>query len=102
MGVLTPWTESRQGKLQTGASGRKGRMCGEMNDSVQQCEDFVLVPSGIHSLKHIIPTSSLLPKMSGGKQLKIKLHRMQTVLWETFSFQKWLLQVTLFRANVTD
>lgn len=27
---------------------------------------------------------------------------MQTSLWKTFTFQKCLLQVILFRANVTD
>lgn len=48
----------------------KAEYGGEINDSVQESEDFVLVSQEIQasiSLKHSVSYRYLLPKMSGGK-----------------------------------
>lgn len=44
----------------------KAEYGGEINESVQESEDFVFVFRTI-SLKHSMSSSSLLPKVSGGK-----------------------------------
>lgn len=78
---------------------------GEVSDSLQEYEDFMLVSQEIQasiSQKHSISYRSLLPKTSGGKHSKESCTECRVHYGGLSPFKKWLLQVILFRANAAD